>query len=60
MIFSVHLIYHQEKIVIKSGDEVILEKKRAHMIPSEMETLKINKEKLSQIKEDISICVEEV
>ena len=30
------------------------------MIPSEMETLKIDKEKLSLIKEDISICVEEV
>ena len=52
--------YNNKKLVVRSGDNIILEKRRVHMVPSEMETLKINKEKLSYIKEDISICVEEV
>ena len=50
-------ICNKKKLVVRSGNNVILEKKRPHMIPSEMETLKIDKEKLSLIKEDICVCV---
>lgn len=53
-------ICNNKKLVVRSGEEVILQKKRPHMIPSEMETLKIDKEKLSYIKEDIIVCVEEI
>lgn len=60
LFMRVRNICNNKKLVVRSGDKVILEKKRPHMIPSEMEILKIDKEKLSNIKEDISICVEEV
>ena len=60
LFMRVRNICNKKTLVVRSGDNIILEKKRPYMIPSEMETLKIDKEKLSLIKEDISICVEEV
>ncbi|MEG0857252.1 MAG: FAD-dependent oxidoreductase [Terrisporobacter sp.] len=60
LFMRVRNIYTNKKLVIRSGEQVILEKKRVHMIPSEMETLKINGEKLVNIKEKITITVEEV
>lgn len=48
-----------KKIVVKDGDKIILEKKRKHMIPSEMESININKELLKQITGNISVSVEE-
>lgn len=60
LFMRVRNICNNKKLVVRSGDQVILEKKRPHMIPSEMETLKIDKEKLANIKEEISICVEEI
>ncbi|MEG0051126.1 MAG: FAD-dependent oxidoreductase [Terrisporobacter sp.] len=60
LFMRVRNIYTNKKLVIRSGEQVILEKKRVHMIPSEMETLKINAEKLVNIKEKITITVEEV
>ncbi len=52
-------IYKNKKLVVKSGDKVILEKKRLHMIPSEMESIKINKNLLKDIENDIYVSVEE-
>lgn len=59
LFMRVRNIYKNKKLVVKSGDNVILEKKRMHMIPSEMENIKINKELLNNITGDISVCVEE-
>ena len=59
LFMRVRNIYKNKKLVVKSGDNVILEKKRIHMIPSEMENIKINKELLNNITGDISVCVEE-
>lgn len=59
LFMRVRNIYKNKKLVVKSGDNVILEKKRIHMIPSEMENIKINKELLENITGDIFVCVEE-
>ena len=48
-----------KKIVVRDGDRIIFEKKRKHMIPSEMESININKELLKQITGNISVSVEE-
>ena len=60
LFMRVRNICKNKKLVIRSGNEIVLEKKRLHMIPSEMETLKIDTSKLSNIRTDITICVEEV
>ena len=52
-------ICKNKKIVVRDGDKIILEKKRKHMIPSEMESININKELLKQITGNISVSVEE-
>lgn len=49
-----------KKLVVRCNNEVIFEKKRAHMIPSEMERININKDLLGKIDSDIYISVEEV
>ena len=59
LFMRVRNIYKNKKLVVKNGENVILEKKRRHMIPSEMENIKINKELLENITGDISVCVEE-
>ncbi len=59
LFMRVRNIYKNKKLVVKNGENVILEKKRRHMIPSEMENIKINKELLKNITGDISVCVEE-
>ena len=59
LFMRVRNIYKNKKLVVKSGDNVILEKKRIHMIPSEMENIKISKKLLNNITGDISVCVEE-
>ena len=60
LFMRVRNIYENKKLVVRSGNKVILEKKRLHMIPSEMEILKIDTQKLSDIKENITISVEGV
>ena len=60
LFMRVRNIYENKKLVVRSGNQVIFEKKRLHMIPSEMEILKIDTQKLSDIKENITISVEEV
>ena len=59
LFMRVRNIYKNKKLVVKNGENIILEKKRFHMIPSEMENIKINKELLNNITGDISVCVEE-
>ena len=60
LFMRVRNIYENKKLVVRSGNQVIFEKKRLHMIPSEMEILKINTQKLRDIKENITISVEGV
>lgn len=52
-------IYSNRKLVVRDGDEIILQKKRPHMIPSEMENLKLSAEIIKNLKGNISVCVEE-
>lgn len=59
LFMRVRNIYTNKKLVVKSGDNIILEKKRQHMIPSEMENIKISKNLLENITGDITVCVEE-
>ena len=59
LFMRVREIYKNTKLVVRSGEEVILEKKRLHMIPSEMENIKISKDLFKNIKENISVSVEE-
>ena len=60
LFMRVRNIYENKKLVVRSGNQVIFEKKRLHMIPSEMEILKIDTQKLRDIKENITISVEGV
>ncbi|MGL5312001.1 MAG: NAD(P)/FAD-dependent oxidoreductase [Peptostreptococcaceae bacterium] len=59
LFMRVRSIFSNKKLVVRSGDEVILEKKRAHMIPSEMERINIRKDLLKNITGNISVSVEE-
>ncbi|MEG0744656.1 MAG: FAD-dependent oxidoreductase, partial [Erysipelotrichaceae bacterium] len=52
-------IYTGKKLLVKCNDTVIFEKRRAHMIPSEMERINISKDLLSKIDNNICISVEE-
>ncbi|CEK30639.1 NAD(FAD)-dependent dehydrogenase [[Clostridium] sordellii] len=59
LFMRVRQIYKNKKLVVKSDDKVILEKKRLHMIPSEMENIKISKDIFKDIKGNITVSVEE-
>ncbi|MVO75943.1 FAD-dependent oxidoreductase [Paeniclostridium sordellii] len=59
LFIRVRQIYKNKKLVVKSDDKVILEKKRLHMIPSEMENIKISKDLFKDIKGNITVSVEE-
>ncbi|CEQ14455.1 NAD(P)/FAD-dependent oxidoreductase [Paraclostridium sordellii] len=59
LFMRVRQIYKNKKLVVKSDDKVILEKKRLHMIPSEMENIKISKGLFKDIKGNITVSVEE-
>ncbi|CEO21426.1 NAD(P)/FAD-dependent oxidoreductase [Paraclostridium sordellii] len=59
LFMRVRRIYKNKKLVVKSDDKVILEKKRLHMIPSEMENIKISKDLFKDIKGNITVSVEE-
>ena len=59
LFMRVRNIYKNKKLVVKSDDKVVLEKKRKHMIPSEMESIDISKDILKNITGNISISVEE-
>lgn len=55
----VNNIYHNKRIVVKSGDEVIAAFKRQHLAPAEMEKVVLTKAQLMKIKGDISISLED-
>lgn len=55
----VNNIYHNKKIVIKSGDNIVAEFKRKHLAPSEMEKVILSKSVLENIKEDIVVSLED-
>ncbi|WFD09995.1 NAD(P)/FAD-dependent oxidoreductase [Tepidibacter hydrothermalis] len=59
LFMRVRNIYSNRKLVVRDGDEIILQKKRPHMIPSEMENLKLSAELIKNLKGNISVCVEE-
>lgn len=59
LFMRVKSIYKNKKLVIKDGNKVILEKKKKYMIPSEMESINIDKELLKLITGNISVSVEE-
>ena len=59
LFMRVKSVCKNKKIVVRDGDRIILEKKRKHMIPSEMESININKELLKLITGNISVSVEE-
>ena len=59
--FRVGQVYQKASITVRSGDTVLLRKKRPIMAPGEMETVYIKKDSLSpdNIGNDITISVEE-
>lgn len=59
LFMRVKSIFSNKKLVVRCGDEIILQKKRMHMIPSEMERININKDLLKNITGNISVSVEE-
>ncbi|MGL5330519.1 MAG: NAD(P)/FAD-dependent oxidoreductase [Peptostreptococcaceae bacterium] len=59
LFMRVRNICQNKKLVVRDGEKVILEKKRKHMIPSEMESINISKDILQNITGNISVCVEE-
>ncbi|CAH2211939.1 NAD(P)/FAD-dependent oxidoreductase [Tepidibacter aestuarii] len=59
LFMRVRNIYSDKKLVVRDGDEIILQKRRPHMIPSEMENLKLSSEIVKNLKGNISVCVEE-
>jgi NADPH-dependent 2,4-dienoyl-CoA reductase/sulfur reductase-like enzyme len=60
LLMRVKDIYSNKKLVVKCGDKIILEKKRNHMVPSEMENIKISPNMLKFIDSSLEVCVEEV
>lgn len=59
--FRVGQVYQRASIMVRSGDTVLLRKKRPIMAPGEMETVYIKKDSLSpdNIGNDITISIEE-
>jgi sarcosine oxidase subunit alpha len=49
--FRVADVYRNVKIVVKSGDKVILEKKKAKVAPGEMEAITLKEKMLSDVKQ---------
>ncbi|OPJ56018.1 thioredoxin reductase [Alkalithermobacter paradoxus] len=58
LFMRVRNIYENKKLIIRCGEKIILEKSRLHMIPSEMENIKLSPHILKKINGDIEICVE--
>ena len=59
--FRVGAVYKGAKLVVKSGENVILTKKRPRMCPSEMETVTVKKDVIASLPagETITVSVEE-
>lgn len=59
MFMRVNNIYHDMKIVVRSGENIVAEFKRKHLAPSEMEKILIKKSLLENAKEDLVVSLEE-
>jgi NADPH-dependent glutamate synthase beta subunit-like oxidoreductase len=58
--FRVADIYKDKKIVVKSADKVLLEKKKQKLAPGEMETVKLTRELLGSVQNgEINISLED-
>ena len=55
----VNNIYHDKALVVRCNDEVIAKFKRAHLAPSEMEKVVLNKALLAKVNGDITISLED-
>ncbi|AWK52456.1 pyridine nucleotide-disulfide oxidoreductase [Clostridium beijerinckii] len=55
----VNNIYHDKVLIVRCNDEVIAKFKRAHLAPSEMEKVILNKVLLDKVKGDITISLED-
>ncbi len=55
----VNNIYHNKKLVVRCGDEVIASFKRQHLAPSEMEKILLTKKQLEKVTGDITISLED-
>lgn len=55
----VNNIYHNKRLIVKCGDEIIATFKRQHLVPAEMEKLVLTKAQLSKINVDITISLED-
>lgn len=54
-------VYHNAELIVKADDEIIMTKKRRHMAPGEMESLKLPVDKLPETDAVITVeVVEEV
>jgi NADPH-dependent 2,4-dienoyl-CoA reductase/sulfur reductase-like enzyme len=58
--FRVRRVFKEAKIILKTGDEVLKVINKKHLAPGEMETVKINNELISKIKNILSVSIEEV
>lgn len=55
----VNNIYHNKRLVVRCGDDIIASFKRNHLAPSEMEKILLFKTQLEKIKGDIIISLED-
>lgn len=60
LFMRVKSIYTNQKLVVRCNNKILFEKKRVHMIPSEMQLINISNDLLSKIDGNIYISVEEV
>ncbi len=52
-------VYHNAELIVKADDEIIMTKKRRHMAPGEMESLKLPVDKLPETDAVITVEVAE-
>lgn len=57
--FRVNNIYHKKIIEISSGNEVIANVKKDHLLPAEMVKISLKSTQLKKIHENINICLKE-
>ena len=58
--FRVNNVYKYKVLVVRSGNKVIAEFKKSHIVPSEMQKLIITKKQLENIHQEVTISLEDV
>ena len=56
----VNNVYKDKVLVVRSGNKVIAEFKKSHIVPSEMQKLIITKKQLENIHQEVTISLEDV